>query len=252
MKSYNIPSLTRAIKVIESVLEAENGLTALELERGLGIPKTTIFRILHTLQNLDWLEKKGDHYLAGHRLFHTGIQTLSRIELRGVAMPFLAMLSRETEESAHLGIWAGRKVMVAEVCDGPKHIRIACRAGTLTVPHCSSLGKVLLAYLVGSENLETFFQDEVPEKRTPNTITDLKALRQHLEKVKAQGYAVDNMEYYEDVRCLAAPVRNAFGHVVAAVGITATTLTFREDMIPDVAAKVVRTAMEISEALGAQ
>ena len=99
--------------------------------------------------------------------------------------------------------------------------------------------------------MDTFFQHGIPEKKTPNTIVNLKDLKKNIEEIKQQGYAVDNMEYYEDVRCVAAPVKNALGHVVAAVGITATTLTFKEDMIHDVAAKVIRIAKEISKALGA-
>jgi DNA-binding IclR family transcriptional regulator len=250
-KGYTIPSLQRGIRIVEAILAAESGLSALQLEEQFGIPKTTIFRILHTLQKANWLEKQGERYQPGHRLIQTGLQALSAMELRRISVPFLDRLSKETGETAHLGIWAGKQVMVAEVCDGPKHIRIACRAGSLTPAHCSSLGKVLLAGVVGSENLKAFFKGETLEKRTPNTITELDELAAELGKVLDQGYAVDEREYYEDVRCLAAPVHNAFGSVVGALGITATTLTFQEDMIPDVAAKVTEIAKEVSQALGA-
>jgi DNA-binding IclR family transcriptional regulator len=251
-KGYTIPSLQRGIRIVEAILGKDNGLSALELEEQFGIPKTTIFRILHTLQNESWLEKHGERYLAGHRLIQSGLQALSGMELRRVSVPFLDKLSKETGETAHLGIWAGKQVMVAEVCDGPKHIRIACRAGTLTPAHCSSLGKVLLAGVVGSENLKVFYKGEILEKRTPSTITDLDELAVELEQIAAQGYAVDDREYYEDVRCVASPVRNAFGGVVAALGITATTLTLKESMIPDTAAKVAKVAKEVSLALGAR
>jgi DNA-binding IclR family transcriptional regulator len=251
-KGYTIPSLQRGIRIVEAILGKDNGLSALELEEQFGIPKTTIFRILHTLQNESWLEKHGERYLAGHRLIQSGLQALSGMELRRVSVPFLDKLSKETGETAHLGIWAGKQVMVAEVCDGPKHIRIACRAGTLTPAHCSSLGKVLLAGVVGSENLQAFYKGEILEKRTPSTITDLDELAAELDKTVAQGYAVDDREYYEDVRCVASPVRNAFGGVVAALGITATTLTLKESMIPEIAAKVAEVAREVSLALGAR
>ena len=105
--------------------------------------------------------------------------------------------------------------------------------------------------MVGSKNLKRFFKGITLEKRTPNTITDLDALAAELDKVTAQGYAVDDREYYEDVRCAAAPVLNAFGSVVAAMGITATTLALPESMIPEVAVKVVKIAEEVSQALGA-
>ncbi len=251
-KGYTIPSLQRGIRIVEAILRQGNGSTALELEEEFGIPKTTIFRILHTLQKENWLEKQGDRYLAGHRLIQNGMQALSGMELRRIAVPYLDRLSRETEETAHLGVWAGKKVMLVEVCDGPKHIRIASRAGSLTPAHCSSLGKVLLANVVGPENLKQFYEGETLEKRTPNTITDLAVLANELEKVKEQGYAVDEREYYEDVRCVAAPVQNAFSSTIAALGITATTLTLHESMILDVAAKVMKIAKDVSQALGAR
>lgn len=250
-KEYTVPSLQRGIRIIDAILSAEGGLTALELEERLGIPKTTVFRILHTMQNEDWIEKRSERFVVGHRLMQTGMRALAGMELRRVAVPYLDRLSKEIQETAHMGIWAVKKVMLVEVCDGPRHIRIAVRAGTITPCHCSSLGKTLLAFVVGSDNLGAFFQGMTLEKRTSNTITDLKALAVELDKIKEQGYAVDNREYYDDVHCVAAPVRNSFGATVAALGITATTLTFEERMIPDVATKVVKIADKVSQALGA-
>jgi len=250
-RNYTIPSLKRGIRIVEAILGSENGLSALELEGKLRIPKTTIFRILYTLQGESWVEKNGERYTAGRRLIQTGLKALSGMELRRISAPFLSRLSETTGETAQLGIWAGKQAMVAEVCDGPKHIRISCRAGTLVPCHCSSLGKALLAGVVGASNLEAFFKDMVLERRTKNTITDLDRLAVELEKINRLGYAVDDCEYYNDVRCVAAPVRNSFNSVVAAVGVTATILTLAESMIPGVADTVVRTARYISLALGA-
>ena len=251
-QNYSIPSLRRGIRIIEAIVGRQHGMTSLELEEELKIPKTTIYRILQTLHNAQWLVKEGEHYIAGHRLIQSGLQALSGMELRQIAVPFLDRLSRETEETAHLGIWAGKQVMVAEVCDGPKHIRIASRAGTVTACHCSSLGKVLLANVIGSERLREFYKGETLIRRTPNTITDLDRLAEELDRIVAQGYSVDEEEYHEGVRCVAAPIKNAFGNIVAAVGITATTLTLSSEMIPSVAAKVTGIAEEVSRALGAR
>ena len=249
--NYSIPSLRRGFEIVEAVVQNEDGLTALELEERLHIPKTTVFRILQTLQKEKWLEKRGDSYVAGHRLVKSSMQALSQVKLRSIARPYMEQLSHDTQETSHIGVMTGKKVMLVEVCDGPRHIRVACRAGTVTVPHASSLGKVLLAYEVGSENLENFFAGVELEQRTANTITTIEELKKELDRIKMQGYAVDNLEYHDDVRCLAAPVWNAFGQVVAAVGITATTLTFDLEMVPETAEKVKKIASDISVALGA-
>lgn len=248
--NYSIPSLRRGFEIIEAVVQKEDGSTALELEEALHIPKTTVFRILQTLQKEKWLEKRGDSYVAGHRLVKSSMQALSQVKLRSIARPYMEQLSQDTQETSHIGVMAGKKVMLVEVCDGPRHIRVACRAGTITVPHASSLGKVLLAYEVGSENLEDFFLGVELEQRTENTIIDIEELKQELDRIKEQGYAIDNLEYHDDVRCLAAPVWNAFGQVIAAVGITATTLTFGLEMVPETAEKVKKIAHDISVALG--
>lgn len=247
---YTIPALQRGIRVIEAAVSEEKGLSAAEFEALLDIPKTTLFRILRTLEKAGWLEKRGERYSAGFRIIQAGMLALSKIELRKRALPYLDRLSRETGETSHLGLLSGKRVLIAEVCDGPRHIKIASRPGSLTLPHCSSVGKVMLAYTHEGE-LEDFFEGLPLEKRTENTITELSRLKEELKTVRERGYALDNAEYYPDVRCLAAPVRDAFGKVIAAVGVTATTMSFKKSMIGAVAARVMGIADEISRNLGA-
>jgi len=251
-KAYIIPSLQRGVRIIEAVIAEENGLTPMELEEKFGIPKTTIFRILYTLQNENWLKKQGERYIAGHRLVQSGMQALSGMELRSISLPYLDKLSKETGETSHLGVWAGKQVMLAEVCDGPKHIRVANRAGSLAPAYSSSLGKILLAYDVGSAHIKDFFKGEKLEQWTSNTRTELDDLAADLDRVVERGYSVDDRECHENVRCIAAPVRNGSGKVIAGIGVTATTLTLQEELIPEIAQKVMDIANEISHALGAR
>ena len=84
-----------------------------------------------------------------------------------------------------------------------------------------------------------------------NTIPSISELKKEIQKIVHQGYAVDNEEYYENVRCLAAPIKDAFGKTVAAIGITATTIRFKHNMIPSTSKEVMRVASEISTKLGA-
>jgi DNA-binding IclR family transcriptional regulator len=103
--------------------------------------------------------------------------------------------------------------------------------------HCSSTGKIFLAFLY-YDNLDLMFADTVMDKCTNNTITDVSALRKELQKVMALGYAVDDQEYHPDVRCVAAPIRDNRGVVVAAIGITAPASSFTKAHIPHFAAQV--------------
>jgi len=248
--SYRVNSILRSIKVLERIVSSEETITFAEIARDSGIPKTTLFRILSTLGREKWIEKRGQGYMPGYRLIQLGMRALSKIELRDVAAPFLRDLSMQTEETAHLVTLFGRYCLITEVCDGPKHIKIACRPGTMTELYCSAPGKVFLAFTIGADNLRAFYRDVSLKKRTGKTITSIGALAEEVTRVAEQGYAVDDTEYYEDVRCIAAPVRDAMGRTIAAVGITAPVLSLKKDSVKPTAAEVMKTGDLISRALG--
>jgi DNA-binding IclR family transcriptional regulator len=220
------------------------------ISEALTIPKTTLFRILYSFVDANWLEKKNDSYTLGYGVVQIGVKYLSKLKLHRVALPHLDRLSKETGETSHTLVLSGRQGMILAVCDGPKHIRIAARPGTVTPLHCSAPGKVLLAYAV-KEDLHSFFEGIALEKRTKNTITDIDRLIEETKKIRRLGYAVDEREFHDDVRCLAVPVFDAFDNVVAGVGITAVISSFTRDMIEPVYKKVHKTATDISRDLGA-
>ena len=94
------------------------------------------------------------------------MEAMFGIELRSVAKPYLEILSRETGKTSHPGVWAGKQIMLAEVCDGHMNIRVSSRPGSLLGTYYSSLGKVLLAHCIGISNIKDFFEDTVLEKFT--------------------------------------------------------------------------------------
>jgi DNA-binding IclR family transcriptional regulator len=250
MKQHNsIASVIRTIRVVQFIGDSDKPVTFSELYDNLRIPKTTLFRILSSLQQERWIEKRGIAYTIGHGIIQLGMRALSKLELRRTAIPWVDKLSQLTGETAHLVVLSGRRGLIIEVCDGPKHIKISSRPGTFTSLHASAAGKVLLAFAV-EEDLEDFFRGQSLEKRTKNTITDLEELEAEIQKVLRSGYAVDEMEYHDNVRCLAAPVNNAFGKTVAAVGITAPTLSLKKQQVESVARVVVEIADAISRNLG--
>ena len=246
---YGIPTLSRAIKIIELLCASENGLTLNEIETALSIPKTTAFRILRTLQNEEWVGRKLDCFSTGQRMIQFGLLALSKIELKKLAPPFLDKLSKLTGETSHMGVLYHNQVLIVDVCDGPKHIKISSRPGSLVAAHCSSLGKILLSSM-GEDSLDLFTKGCSLEKLTQNTITDTEKLKKELDLVRSQGYSVDNMEYHDNVRCIAAPVRNADGEVVAAIGVTAVSVSLKKDMVPSVAKVVKQIASEFSKEMG--
>ena len=135
------------------------------------------------------------------------------------------------------------------VQDSPHPLRAASRPGFLAELHCSSTGKVFLAYLHRAR-LAEIIAESPPTARTPLTLTSLPAIRKEVDLTRKRGFSLDNEEFNPGVRCLAAPVFAADGTVAAAIGITAATVRFPKERIPEMAAKVQAVAGELSRLMG--
>lgn len=248
--NYIVPSLKNSFSILE-ILSDNKELTLQEISRKTSIPKTTVFRILYTLEHEGVIEKEGDKFKIGFRIIKLGMAALSKMELRNLVIPFLYDLSIKLGETSHLAVLSDKKSLILEVCDSPHPVKISSRPGTSVSLHCSATGKILLSFIIGSENIDAYLQGIGLEKRTKNTLTSIGGLKKELETIHNQGYALDNEEFCENVRCLAAPVKDAFGKTIAAIGITATTIRFKQGMIQSTSKEVIRVASEISKKLGA-
>lgn len=249
MDKYIIPNLRNACRVLKLLSRERSGKTLAAVTRELEIPRTTALRILTTLHAEDMVSLVGKDYVLGTALIQLGIRALESVDVRTVAIPVLQDLSSETRETSHLAVLSGDRALLLEVCDSPHPVRVASRPGTLTDVHCSATGKVFLAYQV--TDLREFLNGKPLASRAPNTLTTVEELEREVLAIRDRGYAVDEEEYAEGVRCLAAPVRNSYGEVVAAVGITASTASFTRRRIKSVAGTVMGAADRISTALGA-
>jgi DNA-binding IclR family transcriptional regulator len=156
------------------------------------------------------------------------------LPFRDEAKPYLRELVAITNECAHLAIAAQGQVLYIDQVDSPATLRVNADIGHLAPLHCTALGKVLLAF--GSVPLPTELT-----AHTPRTITNSEALQMHLEQVKRQGYAIDDEEYDYGVRCIAAPVYNLNGEMVAAMGISGPSNRMSLEIISTMAAKVTGT-----------
>ena len=247
---YNIPILGKTFAIIEKVAGNPDGISFINLVKSLNQPKTTIFRILYTLEKQNWIEKKGDLYFLGYMFIHYGLLTLSRRDLRNIARPYMQELSDTLQVTSHVAVMSGKHSMILEVFDTPHHIKPSSVAGALLPLHCTSHGKILLAFAV-KEPLETFLEDVEMEKKTENTITTISALEKEVDNVRQCGYAMDNLEYFPDIRCLAAPLWGPENECLGALGITATAVSFPENEIDRYAEIVMKTATAVSREMGA-
>ena len=249
MQKYNIPNLDKACLVIEKIAGSVDGCTLKELSEQLEIPHTSALRITQTLINRGFLAKneKG-RFTAGTTLVHIGVMALDNLDIRGFARPILKRLSEKTGESSHIALLSADQSLLVEVCDSPHPVRIASRPGTLVDLHCSSTGKVFLAFSIPEP--EKFCRTLDLSRHTPNTSTTVDAVLADIEQTRKQGYAMDEEEYVQGARCIAAPILNAFGKTIAAIGITASTSTFTKAKIPKMSARLIAAAAEISSSMG--
>ncbi|HTJ79767.1 MAG TPA: IclR family transcriptional regulator [Rariglobus sp.] len=244
-----IPNLAKACQVLRALTEHTDGATLVDISETLKIPKTTAFRILNTFCEAGLVTKTDTVYLAGPELARVGLLTLNRMDIRELARPLLTQLATDTGETAHLAVLSGDKSLILDVCDSPHPIRAASRPGTLADLHASSTGKVLMAHL-DEETRSMLFSSLNLTARTPQTLSDASRLQHECDRVRTQGYAIDDEEYHLGVRCLAAAVRNERGRVVAAIGITGTAIRFGKSRDAEIARCVTAAATELSRSMG--
>ena len=249
LERYVIPNLRNSCRILKLLGQHPDGLKAAELARQLDIPVTTTLRIMSTLHLEGFARKHEGRYELGPVLIQLGNAALAGTEIRELALPLLHKLTSEVDETAHLAIPCDERALIVAVEDSPHPLGASSRPGFLAELHCSSTGKIFLSYL-HRDRLADIVRTARPERRTPHTLITVTQLKREVEATLKRGYSLDNEEFNLGVRCVAAPVFDADGNVTAAVGITASTIRFTKDRIPELAEKVRATAAELSRLIG--
>lgn len=241
-------SLARALRILINLGESPRSLD--ELAEELGVHKTTVLRLLRTLEDERFVyHDKGHRFHLGARLFELSSSALEQREVRGIAAPHLARLNQSTGQTVHLGVYEGGEVLYLDKYDSRHPIRMYSRIGLRMPLHCTAIAKVLLADLPERERLLVTEQIEYT-RFTANTISDAAMLRTELERVARQGFGVDDAEHESFITCVAAPVRDASGRVVAAVSISVPDVVLTRDQVLDLLPQLRDTTRAISADCG--
>lgn len=247
MNKYTIPNLKNACKLLKILGNDLEQLSVSEASKILQIPRTSCLRIMTTLEEEKILEKIGKNYRLGTSVIPLGVNTLERSELRNLASPLVKQLSLDTGESAHLAIPADHKSLIIFIQQSIRPMQMAAVTGTLIDLHCSSHGKIFLAYLI--ENPKEYMRGIELTRRTDKTYTDIDSMKDELQRIREQGYSIDDEEFKKGVKCAAAPIFDPEGKVIGAVGITAPMTRLKGTIFEDHIKKVQKTATLISELL---
>ena len=245
-----INSIERCLKVIDTLSDHPAGLKLTELSGLLDSHPSSVHHMVATLLPHDYIAQDPDtkRYSLGFRFLEISRKILDNLDIRQIANRHLQALRRESQEAVHLAMLRGDKVVYIDKLDTPSGLSLATYVGFATDPHAAAGGKVLLAGLK-DDAVKSIYKNKSLKGYGKNTITRLPALMAELDRIRKQGYAVDNEEYYEGVRCVAAPVRSG-GQVVASISITGSIFTMTQARIEkELAAKVVKAADSVSAEL---
>jgi len=249
-KSAPVGVVGKVLRILEALDAAPTGLQLREISQQTSLNKSTAYRFVAHLESEGYLFRDDTGaYIVGPKLARLGAGIAYHATLRKISRPVLTLLSKETTETVNLAVLDGHDVLYLEVLESSHSFRMASQPGMHRPPNCTALGKVLLAFLP-SEQREEILPMLTFERATPRTIPNLARFRKELLRVVQQGFAMDDQETDMGARCVAAPVLDESGKVVAAISVSGPITRMSRDRIQAFAGATRRAARTISARLG--
>ncbi|BCV22801.1 IclR family transcriptional regulator [Moorella sp. Hama-1] len=246
-----VQSLEKGLKVLEALATAGEGVGLSELSRRLGLNKSTVYRLLTTLKAYGYVEQEAatERYTLGLKVLDLSSSLLDRLDVRAVAHPYLKELAAASQEVAHMVIRDNGEAVYVDKVEGNRTIRMYSQIGRRVALHSTAVGKAMLAFLPPEEVAKIIAGKGLP-RFTPRTITTMAALEAELARVRESGYAIDDSENEEGIRCVGVPIFDHRGRVVAALSISGPTLHVTPERVPELGRLVRQAGREISRHLG--
>jgi DNA-binding IclR family transcriptional regulator len=248
--TYKVQALDRAFAVLDLLGESGTPLGLAQVATSLQLHKSTAHRFLMVLEKHRMVERTaGGKFRLGLRLFDLGNRAIEQYDLRERAQPHLKRLVAETEETAHLCILEGAHVIYIDKIEPARSVRMITRIGASNPVHCTAVGKAMLAFLP-EERITDILGRLRFERYTSHTISTVEALRAEIEKTRRRGYAVDDEEFEEGLRCIAVPVLDAQRLPVAAVSVSGPSFRVTAQKLPTIANHLLQCVRGISVDMG--
>lgn len=248
--TYKVQALDRAFAVLDLLGESETPLGLAQVAASLQLHKSTAHRFLMVLERHRMVERTvNGKFRLGLRLFDFGNRAIEQYDLRDRAQPHLRRLVSETEETAHLALLEAARVIYIDKIEPTRSVRMITRIGASNPVHCTSVGKAILAFLPPERSAEILKRIRF-ERMTTRTIASADALRTELEKTRRRGYAVDDEELEEGLRCIAVPVLDAQRLPVAAVSVSGPSFRVTAQKLPMIANHLLHCVRGISADMG--
>lgn len=251
---YRVQSLGRALDLLERIADSgQAGARLTDLARDIGLSKPAAYAILATLRARGVVTDIGEgmtrRYRLGLSLLRLGDLAVANTGLADIALPVLRDLTQEIGMTSRVAMMDDGFAVVIGRVDAPGAIRFDAALGRREQPHCSGVGKVLLAAMPRTNALELLERVGHPA-RTPKSLTTLSALSEDLDRIAARHYAIDDEEDHEGIICVAAAVFGRGGQTIGAISVTTLKQLLPLEAVSSIAEPLVRHADQISRALG--
>jgi len=247
-----VKSLIKALRILDTLADYPGGLGITELSEQLKAPKSTVHRLIATLEEVGYavFDRPTAKYLLGSKVARLGEQLNHQSSLLTFGVPALEELTRQCGEASHLAILEGTEVVYISREESKEPMRISFAMGHRAPAHCTALGKAFLAGLSDTEIRMLYKNERQLERVTPRTRTKLQDILTEAAAIRREGIAYDNEEYMSGLRCMAAPIKDFSARTIAAMSLS----MFKHKMTAERKAffreTLFRASADLSEKLG--
>ncbi|QGH36490.1 helix-turn-helix domain-containing protein [Gracilibacillus salitolerans] len=247
-----VQSVERTLSILEILAAYPEGLSIAKLSKDLELAKSTVHRLLSTLSAKGYVQQdeQSGHYRLGIQCLVLASSLLNQLDIRTVAKEALHTLAKSSGEVVHLCIHDSNEVVYIDKVESDQTLRMYSQIGRRALMHCTGVGKALLLGFT-QEQLDHLIEEKGLPKFTETTITDKANLQKELKAIKERGYVIDEQEHEKGIRCIAAPLYDHDGNVIAAISIAGPADRVTNERVKgDLARAILDQSKHISAKLG--
>lgn len=248
-----IPSVARALSVLELFLAEQCPLSVPEIVERLGFPRTTAHELVNTLLHVGYLrrdEKQSNKVFLGPKVLELGNVYAAKLDLISEGRKVAEEIVANCDETVQMAILDGIEAVFVAKVDCSKMVRLVSRVGSRLPAHCTAVGKMMLSGLSDQEIDELYFGRDQLERMTENSIVSLGQLKHELAVIRRRGLSYDDCESNADIRCVSAPVYSHTGKMVAAMSISVPISRITASKQDELAVIIRKGAEEVSRSMG--
>lgn len=247
---YMVPGLERGLRVLFILANERGELSLTEISERLVAPRSSVFRICYTLDQLGLLRRTQHGYALGPRILSLGFDYLSSLDIVEIARPELVALRDDTGASAHLGVLSGTDVVYIAQVPSLRQLASRVAVGSRFPAHAMSMGRLLLSSLPAAE-FDTLYASVELKRFTNETPGTIEELRQKIAAERERGYVISRSSFEAGIVAVAAPVMDRDGKVLAAINISGPAASLDTGALEGVFKdRVCEAARRISTQLG--